>query len=559
VIESILSKMTPRKVHVASLVGVLCGMFLLTAFLAWTTHTTHLDAVEQAEAQMADFAAEAVVEWQSGINVGIESAMRASFQNFLLGSEEMRGVAPPAGVPRKLFYDPECYCIDTSAVRGSFWLSMTRDEMRLDGEVPGDPDFEKWLRAEVAKPNPGMSNYHRGNISTYGAGATRRLVAWVAQLNEPGPGGVPAAAIGIVTMPLALDSTFPAILRGLPGLLSSSVMDSRSNTELFAIAIDDRNGESLFQAGTVEGPFQARAEMSGWLPGATAHVAIKPDMMPHLVAGGMPRSRLPVVLGLLLMNGTLVVLGFGLLRREEEIARLRSDFVAGVSHELRTPLAQIRMFAETLMLGRVRSDAERTRSLEIIDQEARRLTMLVENVLLYSRADRRQVRVNPVPADLAADVREAVQGFTILHRSRAIEIRTELQENVIAPVDRGALKQMLLNLLDNAAKYGPPDQRITVALALFGTHARVWVDDEGPGIPKGERERVFEAFVRLDRDQESPIAGSGIGLSLVRELALLHHGRTWADDAPNGGTRVIIELPGAHLRHELQPDSWAAV
>ena len=557
-IESILSKMTPRKVHVASLVGVLCGMFLLTAFLAWTTHTTHLDAVAQAEAQMADFAAEAATEWQVGVETAVMGAVRASFAG-LLGTEEMRGAAPPEGVRRKLVFYEGCYCIDTSAVRGSFWLSLTRETMRTDGEVPADPAFEEWLREEILKPGPGLYDYYRANISTYGEGEDRRFVAWLSQLRDSGPNSTPAAAIGIVALPWALDGMFPRILQEDFGLLSPSVMDNRSNTDLFQIAVDDRNGESLFLTDAVAGPFEARAPLTGWLPGATAHVAVKPEMMPYLVAGGMPQSRLPVVLGLLLMNGTLVVLGFGLLRREEEIARLRSDFVAGVSHELRTPLAQIRMFAETLMLGRVRSEAERTRSLEIIDQEARRLTMLVENVLLYSRADRRQVRVNPVPADLAADVREAVQGFTILHRSRAIEIRTELQENVIAPVDRGALKQMLLNLLDNAAKYGPPDQRITVALALFGTHARVWVDDEGPGIPKGERERVFEAFVRLDRDQESPVAGSGIGLSLVRELALLHHGRTWAEDAPNGGTRVIIELPGAHLRHELQPDSWAAV
>jgi signal transduction histidine kinase len=85
------------------------------------------------------------------------------------------------------------------------------------------------------------------------------------------------------------------------------------------------------------------------------------------------------------------------------------------------------------------------------------------------------------------------------------------------------------------------------------------VDDEGPGIPKAQRVRVFDAFFRLDRDQASPVAGSGIGLSLVRELAALHHGRVWAEDAPGRGTRVVIELPGAHLRAELQPDSWAAV
>jgi signal transduction histidine kinase len=533
-------------------------MFLLTAFLAWTTHTTHLEAVEQAEAQMADFTAEAAAEWQQGLETGVLSAVRASLE-YLIDTEELRGAAPLDGVPGMLFYSEICNCIDTAAVRGVFWVSMGSGTVKTHGEVPAGDGFNAWIRNEVETHGQGINNWYHANITTWGQGSERRIIAWVSQLADGGDGRVPTAALGIVAMTSGLDRTIPAILKAVGGLLSPSVMDERTNEDLFQVAVYDRNGEPLFGTEPLLGPYQAESPMASWLPGATARVAIRPEMKPFLVAGGLPRSRLPVVLGLLLVNGTLVVLGFGLLRREEEVARLRSDFIAGVSHELRTPLAQIRMFAETLMLGRVRSDAERIRSLEIIDQEARRLTMVVENVLLYSRADRRQARVNPVPADLAADVREAVQGFAILHRSRAIEVRNELQDNVIAPVDRGALKQMLLNLLDNAAKYGPPEQRITVALALFGTHARVWVDDEGPGIPKAQRVRVFDAFFRLDRDQASPVAGSGIGLSLVRELAALHHGRVWAEDAPGRGTRVVIELPGAHLRADLQPDSWAAV
>lgn len=548
--------MTPRKVHVASLVGVLCGMFLLTAFLAWTTHTTHLEAVDQANAQMSDFASEAAVEWQASLEMAIRGAVMATFDS-VIGSEELRGAAPLEGLRDKLAITEDCYCLDTADIRGAFWISFGSGTMRTHGQVPDTLQLKAWLRENIPLNGQFIYDFYSAGISTFGAGPDRRLVSWVTQ-HAP-PVRAPAAAVGILAMPSALDRVFSAAFQGGQNLLSSAVMDSMDNHAVFDVGIDDRAGGSLFRTGDLDRRFYATSDLIGWLPGASTHVSIKPEVMPNLVAGGMPKSRLPVVLGLLLLNGTLVILGFGLLRREEEIARLRSDFVAGVSHELRTPLAQIRMFAETLMLGRVRSEAERARSLEIIDQEARRLAMLVENVLLYSRTDRRQARVNPVPADLAADLREAVQGFTILHRTRAIEIRTELQDNVIAPVDRGALKQMLLNLLDNAAKYGPPDQRITVGLALFGSHARVWVDDEGPGIPKNDRERIFEAFVRLERDVESPVAGSGIGLSLVRELVMLHHGRTWAEDAPNRGTRVVIEIPGAHLRHELQPDTWAAV
>src|SRR5205823_8566778 len=108
-----------------------------------------------------------------------------------------------------------------------------------------------------------------------------------------------------------------------------------------------------------------------------------------------PRSRLPLLAGLTVLTAALVLIAIVQLRREHELSRLRADFVSGVSHELRTPLAQIRMFSETLLLGRVRSDDERVRSLEIIDQEARRLTHLVENLLHFSRSERRLTRLAP--------------------------------------------------------------------------------------------------------------------------------------------------------------------
>src|SRR5213083_3043837 len=126
-------------------------------------------------------------------------------------------------------------------------------------------------------------------------------------------------------------------------------------------------------------------------------VALRPDVAPKLVVGGMPRSNLPMLLSLLAITAALVVGALLQLRREYELSRLRADFVSGVSHELRTPLAQIRMFSETLLLGRVRSDDERERSLEIIDQEARRLTHLVENLLHFSRSERRLTRLSPAP------------------------------------------------------------------------------------------------------------------------------------------------------------------
>jgi signal transduction histidine kinase len=260
-------------------------------------------------------------------------------------------------------------------------------------------------------------------------------------------------------------------------------------------------------------------------------------------------TKVIAIVGLLVLIAGLLLIAAAQIRRETQLMRLRADFISSVSHELRTPLAQIRMFVETLLLGRTRTDVERQRSLEIIEQEARRLSHLVENVLLFSKTEGgRMPRIAPEPTDLAADIRRAVDGFSLLSRSRSAELRTELQENVTAQVDRGALRQILVNTIDNALKYGPEGQRITVGAALFDDMARVWVDDEGPGIPEEARARVFESFYRLPRERQTAVPGSGIGLSVVRELARLHGGEVWAEEAPGGGARIVVQFPDAYLR-----------
>jgi signal transduction histidine kinase len=246
---------------------------------------------------------------------------------------------------------------------------------------------------------------------------------------------------------------------------------------------------------------------------------------------------------LLIVMATLLAIALVQLRREQELARLRTEFVSGVSHELRTPLAQIRWFSELLHMGKLRTEEERTRSAGIIDQEARRLTYLVENVLNFSRAERRQSRISPVPTDLEKELREALEMFAPLARARQMKLRAELELGLVVNADRDALRQVLLNLLDNAAKYGPPGQTISVGSARGGEWVRLWVEDEGPGIPERDRERVWEPYVRLGRDSERATGGSGIGLSVVRELVELHGGRVRMESAARGGARVVIELP----------------
>src|SRR5438445_530399 len=189
-------------------------------------------------------------------------------------------------------------------------------------------------------------------------------------------------------------------------------------------------------------------------------------------------------------------------------------------------------------------------SLEIIDQEARRLTHLVENLLHFSRSERQAHRVAPEPTWMAPLIRSVVEAFAPLAVPRRVRLRADIADGVVAAVDPEAFRQMLLNLLDNAVKYGPEDQSVTVTLAPADAagRVRITVDDQGPGIPPAERERIWERFWRLERDRGSAVAGTGIGLAVVRELAALHRGRAWIEDPPGGhgsGARFVLEVPAA--------------
>ena len=316
-------------------------------------------------------------------------------------------------------------------------------------------------------------------------------------------------------------------------------------------------GNSLVRSGDTPTYYRQQVTSEPRFGGMRMVVGLKHAGLLQVAPGGIPRSRGLEFLALFALAAGLVASSLLLLRREAELARTRANFVSGVSHELRTPLAQIRMFAEMLLLGRVRSEADRRRSLEIIDTEARRLSQLVDNVLQVARSENGHVHVNPTNMPLAPIVRECVESFSVLAQARGMDFRMELQEELVAPVDSAALRQIVLNLLDNAAKYGPDGQRVVVGVALVDDSARLWIDDEGPGIPPRERERVFDAFYR-SREQQNT-TGSGIGLSVVRELVVLHGGTAWIEAAPEAGTRVVVQLPGAYLAAQQKTAGDVAV
>src|SRR5919202_526424 len=381
-----------------------------------------------------------------------------------------------------------------------------------------------------------------------------RLLALV--VSRDATEGKPVVVYGFETDPAQfLAPTFQYIFRK-NSLLPPSLVSAVTEDSVLAISVADIEGHEIYRSPGHVGHdhgFAAADTLEGHFGNLVLRVGLRPEYADRLVVGGLPRSRLPLLLGLFALTAGLLVVALLQMRRQQELVRLRTDFVSGVSHELRTPLAQIRWFAELLHMGKLRSEEERHRSLRIIDQEARRLTNLVENVLSFSRAERSGNRISAVPTELEREVRDAVEMFAPLARSRRATIRSEVQRGLLLEVDRDALRQVLLNLLDNAVKYGPRGQTVTVGTAAVrengsGPCVRLWVEDQGPGIPAAERDRVWEPYVRLDRDVEGATRGSGIGLAVVRELVSLHGGRTWLEDIePGGGARVVVELPAVRM------------
>lgn len=361
-------------------------------------------------------------------------------------------------------------------------------------------------------------------------------------------------------MILSREAFAPAFARAFTEepLLPETFTGGRTNGDIFVARVRDPYGNVIYEssADPTSGT-SVEYDLDESLGGMVLELGVRPEAVDRMVSGGVPGSRMPYIVALLLLTSGLLLTAVWQLRREAELAALREDFVSSVSHQLRTPLTQIRMFGETLMLGRVRNEEERSRATEIIVDESNRLTHQVENVLLFSRGERDALNLNLVAEDVGDLVESMAESFEPLARAADAGIERRIETGIVCTMDVEATRQAVLNLLDNAVKYGPAGQ--TIEIGVRGTPreqnglATIWVEDEGPGVPPGQRDRVWDAYVRLDRDRASAAAGSGIGLAVVRRVIEVQGGRVRVEAGERGpgpGARFIIELPLAGAPRE---------
>ncbi len=233
------------------------------------------------------------------------------------------------------------------------------------------------------------------------------------------------------------------------------------------------------------------------------------------------------------------------LRHELRLARQQTDFVSNVSHELKTPLTSIRMFSELLAEGRVHDEAKRASYLHIIAAEAARLTRLINNVLDFAALDRGG-RYALRECDARGVVREALNAYVPHLEESGFSVETELpDEPLLVRGDEDALAQVVVNLLSNAEKYSEATKQIRVEAGHAGGGVEIRVLDRGPGIPAGCEEKIFEKFFRAHDALDSGAPGSGLGLTLARQIARAHRGDLFYSRRAGGGSCFILRIPEA--------------
>jgi signal transduction histidine kinase len=255
------------------------------------------------------------------------------------------------------------------------------------------------------------------------------------------------------------------------------------------------------------------------------------------------RTQFLILGALSLLMGAGIVLMYRNVSRELALAKLKSDFVSNVSHELRTPLALIRLYAETLELGRISNPGKHQEYYEIIRKESERLTALINNILDFSRIEAGKKEYSFRETDIADLVRSTLESYRFEIEQSGFYFEQKINNVPPLQVDREAIARSLLNLVNNAVKYSANEKYLGIHLYHRDGRVNLEVVDHGIGIPAKEQPKIFEKFYRVGDPLVHNTKGSGLGLSLVRHIVRAHGGEVRVESAPGHGSRFIITLP----------------
>ncbi len=297
-------------------------------------------------------------------------------------------------------------------------------------------------------------------------------------------------------------------------------------------------------SGWDEGAPEVERNLEGAFPGLTLAIKMHGTTLKE-VANRFMRTNFLILGGLTFLLAGGLGLTYRNVSKEMALAKLKSDFVSNVSHELRTPLSLIRLYAETLEMGRIVSPEKYQEYYQIIRKESERLSALINNILDFSRIEAGRKEYDFRETDISELVRNTLESYRYQIEQQGFAFEENIEPVPPMRVDREAMARSLVNLVNNALKYSQDRKFIGVNLYRKNGSVKLEVVDHGIGIPSQEQDKIFEKFYRVGDPLVHNTKGSGLGLSLVRHIVKAHGGEVAVDSTPGEGSKFTITLPVA--------------
>jgi len=337
------------------------------------------------------------------------------------------------------------------------------------------------------------------------------------------------------------DQFFP---QTLDDVINHNVADAQSDKNHAVMMLHGKyESTALAQStGCDGGAPEVERNLEGAFPGLTLAIKLRGNTL-AAIGERFARMSLLTLAALSLALAVGIALTYRNVTKEMALARLKSDFVSNVSHELRTPLSLIRLYAETLEMGRLTSPEKYQEYYRIIRKESERLTALINNILDFSRIEAGRKEYDFRETDMSELVHNTLDSYRYQLEQGGFQFEEKIDEVPPMRVDREAMARSLLNLVNNALKYSQDRKYIGVNLYRDNGSVKLEVVDQGIGIPHQEQQKIFEKFYRVGDPLVHNTKGSGLGLSLVRHIVQAHGGEVSVDSAPGQGSKFTIVLP----------------
>jgi signal transduction histidine kinase len=349
------------------------------------------------------------------------------------------------------------------------------------------------------------------------------------------------------------DKFFPETLEKV---MNRNMSEAQSSTEHAVMMIHPKNDSTPIatSAGWDGGTPEVERNMESVFPGIMLAIKLRGTTVAAIGQHFANASFLTLgALSLMLAAG--LYWAYRNVSKEMAVARLKSDFVSNVSHELRTPLSLIRLYAETLEMGRVSGPEKSHEYYTIIRKESERLSSLINNILDFSRIEAGRKEYDFRETDVAELVKNTLESYRYQIEQNGFTFEENIREVPPLKVDREAIARSVLNLVNNSLKYSQDRKHISVNLYPDSESVKLEVADHGIGIPSEEQNKIFEKFYRVGDPLVHNTKGSGLGLSLVRHIVQAHGGEVTVDSTPGRGSVFTISLP---VNRQLNPTPASA-